>query len=524
MTQQAVVPVVRLRAQEKQEEWHPRAKEIVIGKDILELLSSSMYIDPMTIYREYVQNAADSIDEARKSSILGPRAAGRVDIDLNATARSIQIRDNGGGIKWSDFETRLTAFGASTKRGTTARGFRGVGRLAGLGYCQELIFRSRAAGEARISELKWDCRNLKTALRAVEFSGDLAKLVGEVVSVRRVTSAGYPQHFFEVELRGLVRHRNDRLLNTTAVTEYLSQVAPVPFAPDFPFANEISAALAPHVALGNVEIRVGDMAEPVYRPHRRRLEIGEGTYDEFSGVEIKTLPSGDGGVAAVAWILHHGYTGAIPSKALVKGLRLRSGNIQVGDSSLLEELFPEPRFNAWSVGEVHVIDRHIIPNGRRDYFEQSTHLDHLLNHLTPMARDVARRCRASSIQRKRLRDFELGEASVCEKLSIVHQGTLGVRQRTRFLRDISTSLAAMEKIANFEMFESGASKRLKQTIRRLRSRVDRLARRAPTAAPLSRLSPSQRTMYEHFFGLIYECSANRTAAKALVDRILIKIA
>ena len=29
-----------------------------------------MYVDPMTIYREYVQNAADSIDEARMHGLV----------------------------------------------------------------------------------------------------------------------------------------------------------------------------------------------------------------------------------------------------------------------------------------------------------------------------------------------------------------------------------------------------------------------------------------------------------------------
>jgi molecular chaperone HtpG len=43
------------------------------------------------------------------------------------------------------------------------------------------------------------------------------------------------------------------------------------------------------------------------------------------------------------------------------------------------------------------------------------------------------------------------------------------------------------------------------------------------ASPLSRLPAQQRDMYEHFFGLIYECSTNRSAAKALIDRILLKI-
>lgn len=46
---------------------------IVIGKDVLELVSSAMYVDPLTIYREYVQNAADSIDEAQAAETLAQR-------------------------------------------------------------------------------------------------------------------------------------------------------------------------------------------------------------------------------------------------------------------------------------------------------------------------------------------------------------------------------------------------------------------------------------------------------------------
>ena len=52
--------------------WQNLASEIVIGKDILELLSSSMYVDPMTIYRKYVQNAADAIDDARNAGSSTP--------------------------------------------------------------------------------------------------------------------------------------------------------------------------------------------------------------------------------------------------------------------------------------------------------------------------------------------------------------------------------------------------------------------------------------------------------------------
>ena len=44
--------------------------KIVVGKDIIELLGSAMYRDPLSIYREYIQNAVDSIDEAIESGCL----------------------------------------------------------------------------------------------------------------------------------------------------------------------------------------------------------------------------------------------------------------------------------------------------------------------------------------------------------------------------------------------------------------------------------------------------------------------
>src|SRR5207237_2794392 len=119
--------------------------------------------------------------------------------------------------------------------------------------------------------------------------------------------------------------------------------------------------------------------KPLYRPHRNRVSIGEANEDRFTDLEIQKLNGIDGELSVVAWVLHHGYTGALPNEALIKGVRLRVGNVQVGDHALLEELFPESRFNSWAVGEVHVFDPRVLPNGRRDHFEQNVHFDNILN-------------------------------------------------------------------------------------------------------------------------------------------------
>lgn len=514
----------RLPAGDRQSEtdWAPNLHQIVIGKDVLELLSSSMYVDPMTIYREYIQNAADAIDEARERK-FATGGTGKVEIDIDAGSRSIKIRDNGTGLTWKDFPVRLSNLGASAKRGTSARGFRGVGRLAGLGYCQELVFRCRAPGEVHVSELRWDCRRLKSALRTTEFDKDVVALVREIVSIRRIRAGSFPERFFEVELKGVVRHRNDRLLSPQLVSQYLSQVSPVQFSPEFRFGDEINAALRPHVALGDLEIRING-SEPIYRPHQNRIQTDGDRFDEVTGVELHEITGLDDNLAAVVWILHHGYSGAIPNRALTKGIRLRSRNLQVGDHALLEEQFPEPRFNAWAIGEVHVIDSRIVPNGRRDHFEQSVHLDNLINKIGPIIRDIARRCRQSSITRKWLRDFELHKLAAIEKAKVVARGGLSKVARKAHADSATKSLAAMQKVVNQRHLSDETREELASEAKSVVARITKLlGAYTEKSDPLARYQSGTRSAYQRIIGLIYECTTNRAAASALVNKILAKL-
>jgi molecular chaperone HtpG len=503
--------------------WEEPSGKVLVGKDILELLSSSMYVDPMTIYREYVQNAADALDDAHSKNKMAGDAP-RVEIAIDPQARTIRIRDNGIGLPANDFAARLSNLGASTKRGTNARGFRGVGRLAGLGYCQELIFRSRASDETSVSEMRWDCKGLKASLRSSDSQKDLSAIIREVVSVRRVAGTGHPTRFFEVELKTVVRHRNDRLLNPSEVGKYLSQVAPVPFAPSFRYATKINEALAPYVALGDVEIYINGAERPLYRPHRNRISVGETDEDRFADLEIHKLSGIDGEVSGVAWILHHGYTGALPNEALIKGVRLRVGNVQVGDHVLLEELFPEPRFNSWAVGEVHVFDRRVVPNGRRDHFEQNVHFDNILNQLGPMARDIARRCRQSSIARKWLREFELQKEKALLEAKAVGRRGLSSDVRDLHARAANRALGAIEKVIEQRHLEDEARKELQQKFAQVSRQVATLlANRSVKSDPYSVFRPQARRAYRDVVELIYELNNNGAAASRLVEMILTRL-
>lgn len=502
---------------------HKPNDEIIIGKDILELLSNAMYIDPLTIYREYLQNSADSTDEAKKCNLLKDQDTGRVDISIEPFKRTVVIRDNGTGLSNNDFERRMTAFGASKKRNTDARGFRGVGRLAGLGYCRELIFRSKTISDQKVSQISWDCKKLKSILQDAKFHGGLNNVVKDVVSLSTIPAKEYPDHFFEVEIRKIVKHKKDVLLAPEALEKYIAQVAPVPFSPEFSFGEKITNILKSHVSLGDLHVFIDGKSTPIYRPYLNEFQVSETLTDCFIGdLDIIEIPNTDGELGAVGWILHHNYFGAISPRTGIKGLRVRAGNIQVGEDNLLDEVFPESRFNSWTVGEVHVIDKNIRPNGRRDNFEQNIHFLNLVNHLSVKGREIAKQCRTSSIVRNKIKEFENEERKISEKVAFLSQQALPVCNFTEIKINIKESLTKMVKLTNSEFI----------TGERQRSLIDRISeiqtelkdnKSQNNSDPLSTLPEQKREIYKEVFGLVYECSANQVVAKSLIDKILFKL-
>lgn len=384
--------------------------DIVIGKDILELLANAMYIDPLTIYREYIQNAADSIDEARSSglSIDDPN----IEIFLDHKSRTVRIRDNGESIPNLDFVKRITAIGASHKRGTELRGFRGVGRLSGLGYCHELIFRGKAEGDTKIIEVTWNSRALKEKMRDANYAGGLIDIIREIVSYKEIPGAEKEYRFFEVELHRVTRLKNDLLMNEQAIRSYLSQVAPVPFHPEFSFGEEIQSFLTKHGIRPPIRIELNDNAGPIFHRARNSIEFNPRLTDNLRRVDTFEIMGDEGEVAAFGWVADHAYMGAIPKRLGLGGIRLRAGNIQVGDESLLAPLYPEQRFASWAIGDIHVSSRRIIPNARRDDFEHTTHYLKLQADLGIRATELAHVIRTRSQQRQRLRNVQIHFQSI----------------------------------------------------------------------------------------------------------------
>ena len=71
------------------------------------------------------------------------------------------------------------------------------------------------------------------------------------------------------------------------------------------------------------------------------------------------------------WIGLSRFEKQIPKCNQMRGLRLRSANIQIGGDDALKDLFKEQRGNYYFVGEVFAVSKLLIPNSQRDYFNEN---------------------------------------------------------------------------------------------------------------------------------------------------------
>ncbi len=422
------------------------AEQVVVGKDVLELITGAMYVEPLSIYREYVQNAADAIEDAIEAGHYDDDDIPPIVVTIKPTERSISILDLGIGIPPAEFFTRITAVGASPKRGRARRGFRGIGRLSGLAYCQELIFRSRSAKSQPVSELRWDVKKMRAVLRDPAFSGSLTEAIVASVTHLPGVAGEYPDHFFEVTLNKVGRFKNDVLLDDAAVESYLCQVGPLPFDNEMPFTKKILAYLNEHnVPTRAFPVRFKFDEPDLLKLHRAEYVARLGKPDQFSDVELFTFEGVDGEVSAVGWVLHHSYLGALPPSNGLGGLRLRKSNIQIGSADITVQQFHEARFNAWIVGEIHVVDPRIVPNGRRDDFEPNIHYSQLQMHISLLAKQLSKRCRETSSSRTLSVRLSEPVNVASRSLKIIKQLQMSPRLAQAALTYVSDHLATIKR-------------------------------------------------------------------------------
>ncbi len=352
-------------------------KITVIGKDVIESLTMGMYEDSKFIYREYIQNAADQIDKAVSEGLLPSKREGHIWIKIDKRSNKISIEDNATGISYGKIEDVLRNIAQSHKERGVDKGFRGIGRLGGLGYCDELRFITSFKGEDVKSVMVWNAKELKHIINDRSKKETASSVIDKVVHTG-IESEDPEKHYFKVELFAV---NNVALLDKDEIKDYLRMVAPVAFHPRFMFKEKIYKDLEKN-SLSLDEYRIYVETEEIFKGYTTSIyQADRKKKDEIKDIKTFKLTTSDKELLAWGWYSISNFDGVIPNVNKARGIRLRKDNIQIGSDTTLAKLHPQKKNQNYFFGEVHAFNPELIPNARRDYFIENEYCEHFEKEL-----------------------------------------------------------------------------------------------------------------------------------------------
>ena len=356
-----------------------------IGKYVIDSLTRSMYEDSRCIFREYIQNAADQIDLARKEH-LDEGDHYEIHVRIFREQRRIEIEDTATGVSRENRETLKDVATSQKKRGEH-KGFRGIGRLGGLGYCTSLIFETSAKGEDIKTIMKWDAAKMNQMVDDEADDREAGSVIDECTCFEEQPEKS-EMHYFKVIMENVT---DDRLLDIDNIRNYLSMVSPVDYPTRF---NQFSAKIKKYVKenglkLDTYNLYLGDEygEEQIFKGYTTKVIDGHnGDYD-IKDIVFFDKKDNEGKFIYWGWYSISELRGQIPMYNTAYGIRLRCKNIQVGDERTCRNFFSaegDKRFSQWFYGEIFVETKELMPDARRDYLREcefrSIFEDHIRKH------------------------------------------------------------------------------------------------------------------------------------------------
>lgn len=379
----------------------PVAFEPFFGGFVLETLTIGMYGEARNAIREYIQNGFDSVQRAIEELKTLKPGEGLIEIEMAADRKSLVIRDNGAGLPVKSAATILTRVGASGKSHRRNAGFRGIGRLAGIVFSNTVTFTTKAKGEREQTTVIFDGKAMRAAMAPGKGSTKSAQdLLKDTVKAHRSPSRDAAKQFFEVKLEGFT-DAPDECRSSKELYDFVSQVAPVPYPADFPYRAELaSAAKDTGIAIEEVRITIKDGgAKPksVTKRYGAEYEFESGDV-ELSDCEIHKSPAG----RWWAWVGKKTESGAYTDEK-VSGLRIRVRNIQIDGTEIVRDIFRDhaksnARFQDYFLGEIFVEPGALVPNARRDGFEEDAAWRKVRSELAVVVKQLGREAHAVSKQ------------------------------------------------------------------------------------------------------------------------------
>lgn len=372
--------------------------DIIIGRNLLETITSALYENPIILFREYVQNSLDAYNFAVKTEGKKQLNDFGVEIVIDKENRKITITDNGYGIDGEqEFEKEMLSFGNSKKLDSSQFiGFRGIGRVSALPFCSKLIFQNKSELSSEINYCTWQGEKYRTLLNSeTTDNATFEQMVNEIVEINKSPQTGGVEHYFKVEIIDY-SYEIEEMLEHTDFLESLTQLLPIKYSDDFAaskkieerykkFMNEELSDFMCSVKLNGVELRKS------YTDERHILD------SDIIFWEIREKSSGNKKPGDKVGLMWFTFNKKIESPKGIKndkdyGILVRSKNVLMGNNDTFASLCASSKEHVGTYreltttlrgvyGELLINSQNLKDNARREWFktdEYSVYLKYVI--------------------------------------------------------------------------------------------------------------------------------------------------
>ncbi len=353
----------------------------------VQILSEDLYPRKLEIIREYIQNASDALDDWIRIADLIPADRTEPQIKVSIQGKSVLIFDNGIGMTEDDIP-KLKRIAYSEKKVGEDAGYKGIGRLAGIAVAEKLKVTSTSYGDPKLYHFEFRAADMRRDISDKKKQG-----INEQASpvIKRHTSTWWTDidpadHYTLVEIRN-IKDSCDELLDSDKLIEYIGDIGPVEFSPEFSHGALISESLQHYVP--DYSPKTVYLSRPdgkkvkVCKPYNNEMKIAAPRFMEIPD------PNNAGELLAFCWYTSNAEdilgklrpTGKIfqvagdevEDRRRFAGLVYKLFGFSVGDRSLPERtLWTTARARSWwFTGEIHIVDKNVQPTTPRSDFVEN---------------------------------------------------------------------------------------------------------------------------------------------------------
>lgn len=349
-----------------------------IGAEILPILTTGLYRNTLDALREYIQNAVDAEAEA---------------IQLVVDPDVVSLTDNGAGMDREQARNAIR-FGVSDKSPLENVGFRGIGIYSGFNICDSLEVYTKAKADGNTYKLTFDFYGIRTNLlkeqerraRGLPPALHLERLLEQSVFMESLGEEDSRSFGTTVIMGGLLPNAYAQINSWDEVVDYLRNVVPLPFHPDFRYGKMIEERfLQRDYRVIPLILQIGSQQETLFRPYTDDLFKNRGRHEpEF--FDIKGTNNRQFGFA---WVCVNDARETIKDVKL-RGLLLKKFGFSISDRQYLEPFFGRPTYSRRITGEVILTNERLIPNAARSDFEHNVTRQDFITQLPKLTRAIDR--------------------------------------------------------------------------------------------------------------------------------------